>query len=228
MLLSKIEYSNQNSCTMKSELNIAIEITKDLLPHLFLLIKLPEEECADLRLQECALLNLLAEFLKIQELLRVPQLETARRAFILWASLQSTETIVPEDIARAIKELSSGGHLPLFIREQNAGLLVSVPTLGTLDPLLDNRAIDSQTQRGTQTAPEETWNGFFDEPPTAVISTFPTSLPTPDVMSSVAAPSFVYPTTSVRVDFNSLLQSKFLAEFICLLDSTKQIVSEVL
>ena len=111
-----------------------IDRRKALLPHLFLLVRLPEEESPDLRQEQCALLSLFAEFLKSPELLSVPQLKVAQQAFGVWADIQSSGTIDPERLAAAISGLSGGGYLPLLIREQNAGLLLSSPTFGTLQP----------------------------------------------------------------------------------------------
>lgn len=189
---------------MESEFNIAIEITQELLPHLFLLLKLPEEESPQLKALECSLLRLFSDFL--QEFLEsqlgiLPELNAVRQAFVLWASLQSTEETDRNRLEEAIHSLSSGGHLALFIRERNAGLLISVPTL----------APHSQQTGGT-----------------ATISTIAASLATPVVMSSVAAPTVVYPTTSVRLDFTRLLQSHFILELFSLMDRTTQDVAEVI
>ena len=200
------------------------ELRKALLPHLFLLLRLPEWE-SPLRKKQCALLSLFVEFLKSPELLRVPQLKVARQAFGLWADIQSSGTIVPECLAAAISGLSGGGHLPLFIREQNAGLLISAPTLGTLPPKPSAEQV-AACDRNCASAAAET-SGVPSENLTAVISTFPASLLTTEVMFSEAAATFVYPVTSVRLSFSSLLKSTFLAKQICLLDKRKLIVSSV-
>ena len=206
-----------------------INIRKGLLPHLFLLLRLPEDESPDLQQQQCALLSLFSEFLKSPELLCVPQLNVARQAFGVWADLQSSERIVPERLAAAISELSGGGHVPLFIREQNAGLLISVPTLGTHG--IAPKPSDGQVaacDRNTKAAAETTSSSrIMSENLTAVISTFPASLPTPEVMSSVAAPTFIYPATSVRVCFSSLLKSNVLAEQISRMNETNYSSSSV-
>ena len=203
-------------------------VRKALLPHLFLLLRLPEEESPDLQHQQCALLRLFSEFLNSPELLRVSQLNVARQAFGVWAGLQSSGKIVPERLAAAINELSGGSHLPLFIREQNAGLLISVPTLGThvIEPNPSDEqmaACDHSTRAAAETISP---NRIMSENVTAVISAFPASLPTPEVMS-VAAPTFIYPATSVRVCFSSLLKSNALAEQISVLNETNYISSSV-
>ena len=207
-----------------------IVVRKALLPHLFLLLRLPEEESPDLRQEQCALLSLFAEFLKSPELLCVPLLNVARQAFGLWADIQSSETIDPECLAAAISGLSGGGHLPLFIREQNAGLLISAPTLGTLLPKPSDEQVtagDRNFRAAAETSSTCGVQSRLSENLTAVISTFPASLPITEVMFSVAAPTFVYPATSVRLSFSSLLKSTFLAKQICLLVETKLIVSSV-
>ena len=205
-----------------------LELRKAFLPHLFLLRRLPEEESPDLRHQQCSLLSLFSEFLKSPELFRVNQLNVARQAFGEWADLQSSGRIIPERLAAAISELSiRGGHLPLFIREQNAGLLISSPTLGTFPPKPSD-GLAAGTELNTRAASKTSLtSGVMTENLTAVISTFPASLLIREVVSSVAAPTFIYPATSVRVSFSSLLKSTFLAEQISRLDETKLIVSSV-
>ena len=196
-----------------------------LFPHLFLLLRLPEEESPDLQHQQFALLRLFSEFLNSPEL-RVSQLNMARQAFGVWAGLQSSGKIVPERLAAAINELSGGDHLPLVIREQNAGLLISVPTLGTngIEPNLSDEQV-AACDRNTRAAAETiSPNRIMSENVTAVISAFPASLPTPEVMSE-AAPTFAYPATSVRVCFSSLLKSNALAEQISVLNETNYISS---
>ena len=205
-----------------------IDIRQALLPHLFLLLRLPKWESRDLQYQQCALLSLFSEFLKSPELLRVSQLNVARQAFGVWAGLQSSGSIVPERLAAAINELSGGGHLPLFIGKQNAGLLISVPTLGThgIEPNPSDEQV-AACDRNTRAAAETTSpNRIMSENLTAVISAFPASLRTPEVMS-VATPIFIYPATSVRVSFSSLLKSNALAKQICLLNETNYISSSV-
>ena len=204
------------------------EIRKALLPHLFLLLRLPEEESPALRQEQCALLSLFAEFLKSPELLCVPQLKVAQQTFGVWADIQSSGTIDPERLAGAISGLSGGGHLSLFIREQNAGLLISSPTLGTLLPKPSAEQVAACDLNCVSAAAEtSSISGVPSDNLTAVISTFPASLPTTEVMSSVAAPTFVYPATSVRVAFSSLLKSTYFAKQISCLDETKLVSSSV-
>ena len=202
-------------------------VRQTLFPHLFLLLRLPEEDSPDLQHQQYALLRLFSDFLKSPEL-RVPQLNVARQAFGVWAGLQSSGRIVPERLAAAINELSGGGHLPLFIREQNAGLLISVPTLGTHgikpNPSDEQVAACDRNTRAVEVTTSP--NRIMSENLTAVISAFPASLPTSEVMS-VSAPTFIYPATSVRVCFSSLLKSNALAEQISLLNETNYISSSV-
>ena len=199
-------------------------VRKALLPHLFLLLRLPKEESPDLQHQQCSLLGLFSEFLKSPELIRFSQLNVARQAFGVWAGLQSSGRIVPERLAAAIIKLSGGGHLPLFIREQNAGLLISVPTFMThgIEPNPSDEqvaACDCNTRAAAETTSPKR---IISEYLTAVISAFPASLPTPEVMS-MAAPTFIYPATSVRVCFSSLLKSNALAEQISLMNETNYI-----
>ena len=202
------------------------ELRKALLPDLFLLLRLPEEESRALRQEQCALLSLFVEFLKSPELLRVPQLKVVQLAFGVWADIQSSGTIDPERLAKAISGLSGGGHLPLFIREQNAGLLISSPTLGTLPPKPSAEQVAACDRNSVSAAAEaSSTSGVSSENLTAVISTFPSSLPTTEVMCSVAAPTFVYPATSVRVAFSSLLKSTYFAKQIACLDETKLVSS---
>lgn len=196
------------------------DVRISLLHDLFLLRNLPEEECPDLRRQECYLLNLFSEFLTRLDLLRVPHLNSVRQAFGVWASLQSAEGIEPQRLARAIHELSSGGHLPLFIRDQNAGLLISVDTLGS-QPHEQTNGCNNGDKAYT-----EVLNTFVSETLTAVISTFPASLPTHDVSLPAAPPTFLYPTTSVRVLLSSILTSDFAGQ-ICLLDAMQHNFTEV-
>lgn len=208
-----------------------IELKKALLPHLFLLLKLPEKELHDLRRHECALLNCFSEFLDGPCLLHVPQLETARQAFRRWASIQLADKIDPQRLATTIREeLSSGGHLPLFIREQNAGLLISVPTLGKLMSRPPDKEATRCKYESSKVATYKTTaaSRMISDSQMAVISSFPASLPSHDVTSSIGAPTFVYPTTSVRVALSPLLQSDSLAELISYLDATKHSDNEVL
>ena len=209
-----------------------IELRKSLLPHLFLLLRLPAEESPVLR-EQCALLNLFSEFLKSPELLQVQQLNVARQAFGVWADLQSSGRIVPECLGAAISGLSRGGHLPLFIREQNAGLLISSPTLGTDQTNTSEEQVAGSKlhtrgfRRLFSGVAATLANRVKSANLTAVISTFPLSLPTHQVVSSVAAPTFIYPATSVSVPFSSLLKSNFLAEEISRLDEIKLTSSAV-
>ena len=178
-----------------------------LLPHLFLLLRLPEEESPEFQLQQCALLSFFAEFLKRPELCGVPQLNVAQRAFGMWADLQSSGRIDPERLAAAIRELSGGGHLPLFIRELNVGLLISAPTLGTYQHEHSDEQLAACDRNSRAAAATSFANRVISENPSAVISTFPASIPKHLVISSVTAPNFVYPATSVRVSFSSLVKS---------------------
>ena len=204
-----------------------IDLRKALLPHLFLLLRLPEEESPALQ-EQCALISLFAEFLKSPELLRVSQLNVARQAFGVWADIQSSGTIDPERLAAAISGLSGGGHLPLFIREQNAGLLISAPTLGTLTPEPSAEQVAACDRNCISAAAEASSTSKVpSENQTAVISTFPASLTTTEVMCSVAAPTFIYPATSVRVAFSWLLKSTDFAKQISCLDETKLVSSSV-
>ena len=188
-----------------------IELRKALLPHLFLLLRLPNKESPELQLQQCALLSRFAEFLKRPELSRVPQLNVARQAFGMWADLQSSGRIVPERLAAAISELSGGGHLPLFIRELNVGLLISTPTLGTHQNEHSDKILATCDPNSKAAAATSFANRGISENPSAVISTFPASIPTRLVISSVTAPNFVYPAASVRVSLSSLLKSTHFA-----------------
>lgn len=203
-----------------------------LLPHLFLFRVLPDKEPSDLRLQESSLLSLFSEFLKRLDLLDVPNLDSARQAFDVWASLQSQSaelgTIEPERLTTAISELQSGGHLPLFIRELNAALLISVPTFGS-EPSEQTTECDNNGTRTTVKTSVVNGNSSLSESETltAVISTFPASLPTLDVVMPVAAPIFVYPTTSMQIPYSLLLESKEFAEQICRFDTTQQISTTV-
>ena len=184
-------------------------IRKALLPHLFFLLRLPEEESPELQLQQCVLLSLFAKFLNGPELSRVPQLNVARQAFCLWADLQSSGRIDPERLAAAIRELSGGGHLPLFIRELNVGILISAPTLGTHqhEHSGEQLAACDRNSRAAAAAATSFANRVISENSSFVISTFPASIPTDLVISSETAPNFVYPAASVRVSFSSLLKS---------------------
>ena len=184
-----------------------IELRKALLPHLFLLLRLPEKESPELQLQQCALLSLFAEFLNGPELSRVPQLNVARQAFGVWADLQSSGRIVPERLAAAIRELSGGGHLPLFIRELNVGLLISAPTLGTHQHKHSDEQLAACDCNSKAAAATSFANRVISENPSAVISTFPASIPTHLVIFSETAPNFVYPAASVRISFSLLLKS---------------------
>ena len=160
-----------------------------------------------MKLQQCALLSLFAEFLKRPELCRVPQLSVARQAFGVWADLQSSGRIDPERLAAAIRELSGGGHLPLFIQELNVGLLIFAPTLGTHQHEHSDEQLTACDFNSRAAAATSFANRVISENQSAVISTFPASIPTHLVISSVAALNFVYPAASVRVSFSSLLKS---------------------
>lgn len=207
-----------------------IELRKALLPHLFLFLKLPTEESPDFKRQECALLCLFSDFLKSSELLSIPELSTARQAFSLWAAVQSAERIDAKRLAAAICELSTGGHLPLFIREQNAGLLISVPSLGRLpqtDAHEEGTVHDDYDNSSTKAKSALANTNSGSVIMSAVISTFPASLPAADLFSNAETPNFSYPSTSVRVSFSPLLKSEYLAEQISRLDATKHIFTQV-
>ena len=203
-----------------------IELRKALLPHLFLLLCLPEEESPELQLQQCALLSLFAEFLKKPELCRVPQLNVARQAFGVWADLQSSGRIDPERLAAAIRKLSDGGHLPLFIRELNVGLLISEPTLGTHQHEHSDEQLAACDRNSRAAASTLFANRVISENPSAVISTFPASIPTHLVISSVTAPIFVYPAASLRMSFSSLLKSTNFADQVHLKEAKRISSSE--
>lgn len=106
-----------------------IESLVPLVPHVFLPRRLPTEQSPDLQRHESALLRLFADFLRSPDLIDVEALEPIRQAFATWADLQAAERIDPQKLAKAIRELRVGQHLPLLIRAQNAGLLISFPTL---------------------------------------------------------------------------------------------------
>jgi hypothetical protein len=194
---------------------------KSLLPHLFLLRVLPSEESPDLKQHEFVLLKLFSNFLQKRDLQRVPELRIARQAFTEWANIQSTGSIIPKKLSEAINKLKasgSSGHLPLFIREQNSGLLISIPTFA---PLPDDETAECDRNITSAAADTSTKSNCLSENQTAVISSFPASLPTTKVMT-VTTPTFIYPTTSVRVTYSSLLKSECLAEMIAHLNETKQ------
>lgn len=185
------------------------QLKKALLPHLFFLRSLPKDQTDHKPQIECFLLRLFSDFLQRNDFSDLPALDSVSQTFQVWAELQSTEKIYPTKLATTIRQLKNGQHLPLLIRSQNACLLLSLPTLGTEEK-------EENHDYSTKSSSEKSEQSNF-----AVLSTFPATLPDKEVLNSLEAPTFLYPTTSVRVKFSSLLQSDCLAEQISYMDANK-------
>lgn len=190
------------------ESNTDTQQKAQMIPHLFLILRLPTDQSDNkVRIKiDCSLLRLFSDFLHGIDFSKISELESVRQAFHLWADLQSTAKIDPKKLVTALRALKKWQHLPLLVRHQNACLLLSVPSLGT-EETAENREYSPNSFELTS----ERSKG-------AVISTFPASLPDNETLDSLKTPTFVYPTTSVRVAFSSLLQSDCLAEQISYLD----------
>ena len=207
-----------------------IVVQKSLIPHLFLPRVLPTEQSPELPLHESSLLRLFTEVLASHSFQHIAALDCARQAFGTWANLQSGETIDPHRLSATIRNLRPGQHLPLFIRAQNAGLIISIPTLNAPstpdfnEPTIGSHSgkrsdLQSEQMKWRNSSPTKRCKMQSAIPQTATISTFPASLPNVEVLSAPAL-TFEYPASSVRVAFSPLLISDSLAEQIALMHVT--------
>ena len=215
-----------------------IVVQKALIPHLFLPRVLPTEQSPELPLHENTLLRLFADVLVSPAFRHISALNCARQAFGTWADLQWGETIDPQRLSATIRELRPGQHLPLLIREQNAGLIISVPKIGAPSTLANSANSESdgpisRSHSGDRSDPQSESTGATEsnssppnrrkllsaDPQSVTISTFPASLPNAAVLSAPAL-TFEYPSSSVRVPFSLLLTSGSLAEQIALMHVT--------
>ena len=206
----------------------SVLVQKALIPHLFLPRVLRTEQSPELPLHESTLLSLFADFLTSPAIQHIETLNCTRQAFGTWADLQSG--IDPQRLSATIRELRPGQHLPLLIRAQNAGLIISVSTLGAPSNPDSNEQItrphsgqqsDLQSEKTEEAHSSPTKRSKLASaiPQTAIISTFPASLPNAEVLSAPAL-TFEYPSSSVRVPFSPLLTSDSLAEQIALMHVT--------
>lgn len=181
-----------------------LTLKRALLPHLFFTRRLPTEQSPQLPTHEAGLLNILSNFLDdcLPEL-PIDPFACVRETFDRWAHVQSGDALDPVLLHRTISALSAGQYLPLFVRAQNAGLLLSVVWKIVLPP--PSKSTKDEVQfTGIQHERQEQL--------CAVLSTFPASLPNEEVMSATGELTCVYPATSVRVECSPLLRSIDLAQ----------------
>src|SRR5271156_4818232 len=135
---------------------------EDLIPHVFLPLQVSSKSVVDI---ESLLLHQVTDAIDhVAFDLDPGSLKKLKNTFRQWESLQNQENMDAKDINNAIIELGPGDDFALYIRDQNAGLLISI---------LDNK---NQNVNGLTNGGDN-----LEEPPTvnktAVFSTFPACQP---------------------------------------------------
>ena len=176
---------------------------KDLINHVFLPRKLPDEESPFIAEHESRLLALFSksihEFIvdlrkyianldEGEDFRILSSLDAVDEAYQKWSHLQSQSSLDPTILQHAIQKLQPGEFLALYIRKQNAGLIIEY-------------LANSQREAATATNPVESSGNVIS------ISTFPASLPSKTVVTSINGCLMEYPETSVLVEKSALLLS---------------------
>lgn len=93
----------------------------ELIPHVFLPLKLPRETSKNLVKEENHLLSLMQQ--TIADYHFIPEIAETRSLFDTWVNVQVNQRGTRE----AIRNLQPGQLFALYVRAQNCGLLISIP-----------------------------------------------------------------------------------------------------
>lgn len=207
-----------------------------LLPHLFFFRHLLTEQSPDIPHHESYLLSLISDFLterSNEQLLK--SLECASKAFERWTQIQSADSIDPVLLCQKISELRDGNYLPLFVRAQNAGLLLSLVCERNSVESRSSVKCRSESSEVTLTSADDCKSAVMAAAASAslksedltrqhlyaVLSTFPESLPNKEVLTAPGELTCVYPATSVRIERSQLLCSLEFAKQLAVLHRTR-------
>lgn len=172
-----------------------------MIPHLFLLRELPTE-LSPAESDYC-LIQLLNHVLQAFSGWELSHLQAVQRAFATWAKLQTEDTLDAAKLQEAIVALGPGEHLPLYVRAQNACLILS--------RLPSNRSPSSAIAT-THWSNSSTSQSEIESADGIVFSTFVPALSSKQVVEAEGDLLCNYPQTSIRVKRSSLLVSKEFAE----------------
>ncbi len=106
-------------------------LNTQLIPHVFLPLKLPGQASANLIAEENHLLSLFHK--TIRDYRFIPQIIETCSAFETWFNVQVKNKSSCEDVKDAIQSLKPGQLFALYVRAQNSGLLISIPKDSPLD-----------------------------------------------------------------------------------------------
>jgi hypothetical protein len=177
---------------------------KQLIPHVFLPLQLPGS-LENLEGAECELLlkftDTLTHFLSNYPHLPKEILTTTVLTFNTWAAVQAQEDPDPKLISQCLQELDYGQSFALYIRAQNAGLLISVPHAPPESHINGNGHGDCRER-------EEVY-----------LSTFPASQKSNHITGARRDLAGIFPTTSVTVPRSRILESSIFAKHLSLLTS---------
>ena len=176
-----------------------------IIPHLFLLRELPSK-LSSTEPDYCiiALVNNVLESLGRSGLARF---QSAQRAFATWSKLQTEDALDAARLQKAIVALGPGDHLPLYLRAQNACLILSrLPAHLLPSSTISTTACSSHSRNSSTSQPEiESADGI-------VLSTFAPAIPSKQVVEAEGELLCNYPQSSIQVKRSSLLLSKAFAE----------------
>ena len=189
-----------------------------IIPHLFLLRELP------IKSNSINLEYFIIRFVnQILHTLSGKELQTVQHAFAKWSELQTDDTLDAARLQEAIATLGPGEHLPIYVRSQNACLIIS--------RLPANPSPSTSSTSASATVSSYEMSNFstnkteIESVDGIVFSTFTPALSSKQVAEAEGELLCNYPQLSIRVKRSPLLLSKVFAEQIerlhgcvCLID----------
>ena len=176
-----------------------------IIPHLFLLRELPVQ-LSPIESDYC-IIHLVNQALLAFSGRELPRFQAVQRAFATWSELQKENALDAARLQEAILALGPGEHLPLYLRAQNACLVLSrLPSHLLPSSTISTAAFSSHSSNSSTSQPEiETADGI-------VLSTFAPAIPSKQVVEAEGELLCNYPQSSIQVKRSSLLLSKAFAE----------------
>lgn len=176
-----------------------------IIPHLFLLRELPVQ-LSSIK-SEYFIIHLINQVLHT---LSGRELQAVQHAFKTWSELQTEDALDAARLQMSIVALGPGKHLPLYVRAQNACLILS--RLPTNPSPSTSSTTTSATASSTQMSNSNTPQPKIGSADGIVFSTFAPALPTKQLAEAEGELLCNYPQTSIRVERSSLFLSKEFAQ----------------
>ena len=179
--------------------------SSQIIPHLFLLRELPAQLCSTE--SDYCIISLVSHVLQTLSRLGLFRLQAVQRAFATWSELQKENALDAARLQEAIVALEPGEHLQLYLRAQNACLVLSrLPAHLLPSSTISTTACSSHSSNSSISQHEiETADGI-------VLSTFAPAIHSKQVMEAEGELLCNYPQSSIQVKRSSLLLSKAFTE----------------